>query len=93
MQAQVPQAHQWESLSRNRNIIRVCIEIQPGDLSNRHLGVKNSNADTSEFLTLYPSLNIGGFLSIFSRFRAIPASLVVPLFGIVYVTRLIRRRL
>ena len=69
------------------------MEIQPGDLSNRHLGVKNSNADTSEFLTLYPSLNIGGFLSIFSRFRAIPASLVVPLFGIVYVTRFIRRRL
>ena len=49
------------------------MEIQPGDLSNRHLGVKNSNTDTSEFLTLYPSLNIGGFLSIFSRFRAIPA--------------------
>ena len=56
-----PQAHQWESLSRNRNIIRVWMEIQPGDLSDRYLGAKNSNKDTSEFLTLYPSLNIGGF--------------------------------
>ena len=62
------------------------MEIQPRDLSDR-LGVKNSNRDTSEFFTLYPSLNIGGFRSIFGRFRAIPASfLVVPLFAIVYVT-------
>ena len=49
------------------------MEIQPRDLSDR-LGVKNSNRDTSEFFTLYPSLNIGGFRSIFGRFRAIPAS-------------------
>ena len=41
------------------------MEIQPGDLSDGYLGVKNSNKDTSEFLTLYPSLNIGCFLSIF----------------------------
>ena len=50
------------------------MEIQPRDLSDRYVGVKNSNKDTSEFLTLYPSLNIGGFGSIFGRFRAIPAS-------------------
>ena len=49
------------------------MEIQPRDLSDR-LGVKNSNKDTSEFLTLYPSLNIGGFRSTYGRLRAIPAS-------------------
>ena len=50
MQAQIPQAHQWESLLRNRNSIRICMEIQSGDLSDRYLGAKNSDKDTSEFL-------------------------------------------
>ena len=38
-----------------------------GDLSNRYLGVKNSNKDTSEFLTLSPCLNLWCFLSTFGR--------------------------
>ena len=40
--AQVPQAHECESLLRNENITR--------DFSNRYLGVKNSNENISEFL-------------------------------------------
>ena len=42
------------------------MEIQSGDLSDRYLGAKNSDKDTSEFLTLYPSLNIGVFLAFFA---------------------------
>ena len=44
------------------------MEIQSGDLSDRYLGAKNSDKDTSEFLTLYPSLNIGVFFLAFFAF-------------------------
>ena len=64
------------------------MEIQSGDLSDRYLGAKNSDKGTSEFLTLYPSLNIGVFFSIFCFLGRFQRVLVVPLFGIVYVTRL-----
>ena len=65
------QAHEWESLLRHRNIINKGLYE---DLSDRYSGVKISNKDTSEFLTLCSSLNLGRFLSIFVRFMVIPAS-------------------
>ena len=43
--AQVTEAHEWESL-RNQE--------PPGDFGDRYLGVKNSNKNTSVFLTLSP---------------------------------------
>jgi len=48
-----------------------------GDLSDRYLGVKNGNKNTSEFLTGPYLVSLSKsmvFLSIFGRFRAIPAS-------------------
>ena len=46
VQRQVIQAHEWESLCNNNYY-----KGSYGDLSNHYLGVKNSNKDTSEFLT------------------------------------------
>ena len=46
-----------------------------GDLSDHYLGVKNSNKDTSEFLTCV-CLNLWCFVSIFGCFRAIPVLLL-----------------
>ena len=43
------------------------------DLSNRYLGVKNSNKIIT-ILTLSPSLNLWCFLSSFGHLRAIPES-------------------
>ena len=43
-------------------------------LHNRNIEIKTSNKNTSEFLTLSPCLKIWCFLSIFARFRVIPAS-------------------
>ena len=71
MQAQIPQAHSGSVTEIV--LLRVFMEIQPRDLSDR-LGVKNSNKDTSEFLTLYPSLNLGGFLAfvaVLGRFQRV----------------------
>ena len=65
------QAHEGESLLRNRNIINKGLYE---DLSDPYSGVKTSNKDTSEFLTLCPCLNLWCFLSIFGRFMVIPAS-------------------
>ena len=42
-------------------------------LHNRNIEIKTSNKNTSEFLTLSPCLKIRCFLSIFARFRVIPA--------------------
>ena len=50
---QVPQAHEWESLLCNKYYKSLY-----GDLSDRYLGVKNSNKRTSEFLTLSFCLNL-----------------------------------
>ena len=54
------------------------------------MGVKNSNKNTPEFLTLSPCVNLWCFLSIFGRFRAIPASFssaAVLYFYIILITR------
>ena len=40
-----------------------------GYLSGRALGVKNSNKNTSEFLTLCPCLNLWCFRNIFGRYN------------------------
>ena len=71
MKAQIPQAHR--GCVTEILLLRVCMEIQPRDLSDR-LGVKNSNKDTSKFLTLYPSLNLGVFLAfvaVLGRFQRV----------------------
>ena len=71
MQAQIPQAHR--GCVTKIVLLRVCMEIQPRDLRDR-LGIKNSNKDTSEFLTLYPSLNLGVFLAfvaVLGRFQRV----------------------
>ena len=71
LQSTGSQAHEGESLLRNRNIINNGLYE---DLSDPYSGVKTSNKDTSEFLTLCPCLNLWCFLSIFGRFMVIPAS-------------------
>ena len=48
-----------------------------GDLSDRYLGVKNGYKSTSEFLTVPYLVSLAKsmvFLSIFGRFRVIPAT-------------------
>ena len=52
--------------------------------NDRYLRVKNSNKNRSEFLTLSPCLEIWCFLSIFGRFRVIPASFSSAVDGLKY---------
>ena len=64
--------------------------------NDRYLRVKNSNENTSEFLTLSPCLKIWCFLSIFGRLREIPASFrsaVDSLQYIFYETNILTREL
>ena len=72
---------QWESLLTTK---KYCKGLY-GDLSDRYLEFKNSNKDTSEFITLCPCLNLLCFLSIFGRFRAIPASFISAVVCYIYI--------
>jgi len=63
---QVPKLTSEYALLRDRNIIN---KGMYGYLRGRALGVKNSNKNTSEFLTLCPCLNLWCFLSIFGRYN------------------------
>ena len=72
--------------SRVRIVVALYYEGLYGDFSDRYLGVKNSNKNSSEFLTLSPSLNLWCFLSIFGRFIGrFQRVLVLPLF-VIYTT-------
>ena len=69
---QVPQAHEWKSLLRNRNKIRVCMGIFSDHYLGSCQGVKNSNKNLSELLTLSSRFMYG-----FGRFSSIPVSSIV----------------
>ena len=53
------------------------------DLSDRYLGVKNSNKNTLEFLTLCPRLNLWclfAFLAVLGRFQRVLVLLFITIF-------------
>ena len=61
-----PKLTSGNALLRDKNIIN---KGMYGYLSGRALGIKNSNKNTSEFLTLCPCLNLWCFRSIFGRYN------------------------
>ena len=69
---QVPQAHKWKSLLRNRNKIRVCMGIFSDHYIGSCQGVKNSNNNLSKLLTLSSRFIYG-----FGHFSSIPVSSIV----------------